>query len=184
MDTEQRDEPTPDKPKATKERKVAQIFGLEGENWMRHANPISVWTRFSVLSLMALSIWSREWIGWYCLIPIALSVIWMMVNPLLFKEPKSTKNWASKAVLGERIYSDRTAVEIPEQFRSRVPNVANAYSTIGMVSLAYGLVALDVLAVIAGIVIVHGGKLWYLDRMVLLFDDMKARRAEYAVWEF
>ena len=126
MDTEQRDEPTPDKPKATKERKVAQLFGLEGENWMRHANPISVWTRFSVLSLMALSIWSREWIGWYCLIPIALSVIWMMVNPLLFKEPKSTKNWASKAVLGERIYSDRTAVEIPEQFRSRVPNVANA----------------------------------------------------------
>ncbi len=45
METEQRDvkghstEPTWEQPKATKERKMAKLFGLEGENWMRHANP-------------------------------------------------------------------------------------------------------------------------------------------------
>ena len=47
----------------TGDRKVAKLFGLEGESWMKHANSASVWTRFSVVSLLALAIWSREWIG-------------------------------------------------------------------------------------------------------------------------
>ena len=37
--------------------------------------------------------------------------------------------------------------------------------------------------VVAGILIVHGGKLWFIDRMVLLFEDMKGR-PEYAGWEY
>jgi hypothetical protein len=156
------------KANVTSESRFAQLFGLRGENWIRHANPISVWTRFTVLSLLAISIWSRDWIGWYCLIPITLSMVWMMVNPLLFPKPRSTKNWASKGVFGERIFADRKRVEIPDQFRSRVPNIANAYSSLGIVLLAYGLVSIRVLPIIAGIVIVHGGKLWYIDRMVLL----------------
>jgi hypothetical protein len=171
-------------PKVTTDRRVAKLFGLEGSNWMRHANPVSVWTRFSVVSLLAISIWSRTWIGWYSLIPVALSLIWMMVNPLLFDEPRSTRNWASKAVFGERIWVDRTTVEIPEQFRSSVPNVTNVYSTLGLVLLGYGLVTLRVLPVLAGILIVSGGKLWYLDRMVLLYEDMKGRDPQYRAWEY
>ena len=46
------------------------------------------------------------------------------------------------------------------------------------------VVALDVWLTVAGIVIVHGGKLWYLDRMVLLFEDMKQRDATFASWEY
>jgi hypothetical protein len=33
--------------KGTSEQWVAGLFGLKGDNWMRHANPVSVWTRFS-----------------------------------------------------------------------------------------------------------------------------------------
>lgn len=170
--------------RTTGERRVAKVFGLEGDKWMRHANALSVWTRFSILYFLALSIWSRQWLGWYCLIPIALSVIWMMVNPLVFPEPRSTRNWASKGVFGERIWADRNEVEIPEQFKSPVPNVANTFSAMGVVLMAYGLISLTLLPVIAGILIAHGGKLWYIDRMVLLFEDMKARRPDYAKWEY
>jgi hypothetical protein len=42
---------------------VTKLFGLEGDAWMRHANPVSVWTRFAVLPLGALAVWSRQWIG-------------------------------------------------------------------------------------------------------------------------
>jgi hypothetical protein len=31
---------------------VNKLFGLEGDKWMRHANPVSVWTRFAVLPLL------------------------------------------------------------------------------------------------------------------------------------
>jgi hypothetical protein len=33
----------------TIERGVAGAFGLTDSDWMRHANPVSVWTRYSVL---------------------------------------------------------------------------------------------------------------------------------------
>lgn len=171
-------------PERTMEKKVAKLFGLEGDAWMRHANPRSVWSRFTCVSLIAVAVWSRDWLGWYSVIPIALATVWLIVNPRLFSVPSSTRNWASKAVFGERIWADRTSVKIPDQFSSRVPNLANAYSSIGLAMLTYGLIKLDVWFVVSGIVIVHGGKLWYLDRMVLLFDDMKQRRPDYASWEY
>ena len=167
----------------TLERRVADAFGLEGERWMRHANPVSVWTRFSVVSLIALAVWSRQWIGWYCVVPVAVGLAWILANPLLFGVPSSTRSWASKAVLGERIWTERTSMDIPVQFRSHVPNLANAVSGLGVLLLADGLMVLDGWMVGAGIVIVHLAKLWYLDRMVLLFDDVKQRDAEVSSWE-
>jgi hypothetical protein len=171
---------------STGDRKIAKAFGLEGDGWMKHANPASVWTRFSALSLLALAIWSRDWIGVWCLIPVALGVVWLFVNPLFFfKAPKSTRNWASRSVLGERIWVDRDKIELPEQFRSRASSlVANAYSTIGLGFLAFGLIDLDVLATVAGLLITHGGKAWYLDRISLLFAEMKRRSPEYAAWDY
>jgi uncharacterized protein DUF6653 len=74
------------------EQRIARLFGLQGDKWLRHANPASVWTRFSVLSIIALAVWSRDWIGWYGLIPVVLAVVWMMVNPLLFPVPASPRN--------------------------------------------------------------------------------------------
>jgi hypothetical protein len=126
--------------KATGETRLAKLFGLHGDNWLRHANPVSVWTRFAVLPLLAISIWSRDWIGWWSLVPIVLSLVFMMINPLLFPKP--------------------------------------------LVIMVYGLVRLDLLATVSGMLICQVAKAWYLDRMVLLFDDMKTRHAEYAAWEY
>ena len=83
----------------TIERKIASLFNLTDENWMKHSNPISVWTRYSVLPIIVIAFWSRIWIGWWCLVPGLIALLWMFFNPVLFKKPKSTKNWASKAVL-------------------------------------------------------------------------------------
>lgn len=170
---------------STHDRKLAKAFGLEGEGWMRHANPVSVWTRFAALSLLSLAVWSRDWIGVWCLIPVTLALVWMFVNPLFFKAPESTRNWASRSVLGERIWVDRDRIDLPEQFRSRAPSlVANIYSAIGMGLLAFGLVDLNILATVTGLLITHGGKVWYLDRVTLLFADMKGRNPEYASWDY
>jgi hypothetical protein len=102
---------------------------------------------------------------------------------LLFPPPRSTRNWASRSVFGERIWADRRTVDVPAQFGSPVPNVANALAAVGLIVLAYGLITFDLLSTIAGIFITSLGKLWYLDRMVLLFEDMKHRHDEYARWE-
>ncbi|WP_433306144.1 DUF6653 family protein [Actinoplanes sp. CA-030573] len=171
---------------ATRDTKIAELFGLDGDNWMRHANPVSVGTRFAVLPLLAVSLASRDWIGWWSLIPITLSVVFMMVNPLLFPPPRSTRNWASKAVFGERIWADRNTVPLPPQYTARVPEVTYAFQLAGMVLLAYGLIVLGLpglLYATAGIAVVQCAKAWFLDRMVLLFEDLKTTRPEYAAWE-
>ena len=170
--------------KGTSERRVASLFGLKGDSWMRHANPWSVWTRFAVLPLLILAVWSRDWIGWWSLAAVALALVFMMVNPLLFPPPRSTGTWASKGVFGERIWTERGTVELPRQFvTSKVPAVSTAIQVAGVALLAYGLVKLDLLTVVAGLVLAQTAKAWYLDRMVLLYEDMKARNPEYAAWE-
>ena len=97
-------------------RKLAKAFGLDGETWMRHANPASVWTRFSVLPLLALAIWSRDWIGLWSLVPIAAAIAWMFVNPLRSRRPTSTRTELAERS-SERDRVDR-AGRLPEQFRS------------------------------------------------------------------
>jgi hypothetical protein len=163
---------------------VTKLFGLAGDNWMRHANPVSVRTRFAVLPLLALAVWSREWIGWWSLAAVALALGFMMVNRLLFPPPRSTRHWASKGVFGERIWTDRAKAELPAQFRSRVLSATYACQVAGMAVLVYGLVELDLLAVVSGVFITQVAKAWFIDRMVLLFEDMKARDPEYAGWEY
>jgi hypothetical protein len=170
--------------KLTGEQRVAKVFGLTGDSWARHANPVSVVTRFAVLPLLALSIWSRDWIGWWSLVPIMLSLAFMMVNPLLFSEPRSTRNWASKGVFGERVWSERNTVPVPAQFNHHVFRVTYAVQTAGAAALAYGLVRFDLIATVAGLVILQTAKAWYIDRQVLLYEDMKQRNAEYASWEY
>jgi uncharacterized protein DUF6653 len=105
-------------------------------------------------------------------------------QPAAFSTPASTKNWASKGVFGERIWADRKNIELPEQFRStRIANTTYLFQVAGLAVLILGLVKLDVTAVIAGLVIVQCAKAWFIDRMVLLFDDMKTHHSEYADWE-
>jgi len=162
---------------------IPGAFGLKGDSWMRHSNPASVWTRFGVLPMLAGSIWSRKWIGRRSLIPLAVSSAWLFVNPMFFGPPRTTRNWASKGVFGERIWTERERSELPDQFASVIPTVAASYQAIGLASLVYGLAKLEATPTVLGVLVVQGGKLWYIGRMVLLFEEMKTREPEYARWE-
>lgn len=86
---------------------MPKLFLPDEESWLRHAIPWSVWTRFITLPFLILAVWSRVWIGWYCLVPISVLVVWIFVNPRIFDKPSHYNSWGSKAVLGERIYIQR-----------------------------------------------------------------------------
>ena len=156
----------------TLESKIAYLFRLTDENWMKHANPWSVWTRYSVLPVIVLAFWSRIWIGWWCVIPVILSLAWLFLNPVVFKKARSTKNWASKSVLGERVWMNRDKRDIPE-YHKTLPAILNVISSAGMLLSIWGIVMLSVWPAILGISLAYIGKSWYLDRMVWLYEDMK-----------
>jgi hypothetical protein len=156
----------------TLEQKISSLFRMDEETWARHANPLSVWTRNTVLPFLILAFWSRVWLGWWALVPVAGALIWMWVNPRLFSRPESTDNWASRAVLGERVWANRDRDPVPEYHR-KVPNILSAVSGTGFVFVIWGVYALEIWPTVFGVTVVYLGKLWFLDRMVWLYLDVK-----------
>lgn len=168
----------------TLERTIARAFRLTDENWMKHANPWSVWTRYSVLPFIVLAFWSRAWIGWWCLLPGVMSILWMFGNPIFFSRPRSTKNWASKAVLGERVYLNRDTIPLPEMHNTPLYGILKLISFAGMVLAIWAVVVYSVWGAVLGVALAYLGKSWYLDRMVWLYETMKTADATYGSWEY
>lgn len=163
------------------ERAMAQAFGMDERTWARHANPWSVWTRNTGLPLLVLAIWSRVWLGGWAIVPLLLVVLWIWLNPRLFPVPSSTDSWASKAVLGERVWMNRGQVPVPPHHR-RVPHLLAALAALGVPFLAWGLYHLRPWPTLFGLLLVFSGKLWFLDRMVWLYEDMKDLHPDYRRW--
>jgi hypothetical protein len=156
----------------TLEKNIAQVFNLKGDSWLKHANPWSIWTRFATLPFLILAIWSRVWLDWYCLIPIIILVLWLIINPTLFRKPKSLDNWGSKSVLGERYWSERKKNPVPKHHSTPII-ILTVLQTIGGILLAIGLWKLELSLTVIGTVTVYLSKMWFLDRMVWVFEDMQ-----------
>lgn len=158
--------------------RIAALFRMNESTWQRHANPWSVWTRTTVLPLLILAGWSRVWIGNWALGLGAAAVLWTWLNPHLFGRPTSLENWASKAVLGERAWIRRDDVLVPQRHRI-IPHVLNAINGVGILFVIGGVVQLAVWPTVFGLMLNYTGKLWFLDRMVWLYEDMKDATPEY-----
>lgn len=156
-------------------------MGMNDTVWRRHTNPISGWSRVPVIPLLALAIWSRVWIDWWSLVPIGLVLVWTWINPRIFPIPKSTDNWMSKGVPGERLWLNRKHIPIP-QHHAKIATLLNVLAGVGVVPFAFGLYDLNAWATFTGVVVMMLAKLWFLDRMVWLFDDMKDTDDLYKTW--
>jgi hypothetical protein len=156
----------------TLEKKIARAFALDDATWMRHANPWSVGLRFTVLPIIILAFWSRIWIGWWAVVPVLIALFWNWVNPRIFPAPRSFDHWMSKAVMGERAWMNRDIVPVPAWHR-KVPPLLSWISALGILWIAWGVLVLDIWQTLLGLVIVYSGKVWFLDRMVWLWHDVK-----------
>ncbi len=68
-------------------------------------------------------------------------------------------------------------MSVPAQFTAAALAPTYAIQLLGAILLAYGLVRLDLVNTVAGLVILLSAKAWYIDRQVLLFEDMKHRHS-------
>ena len=163
------------------ESAIAKAFRMTDEVWARHANPWSVYTRIPSLIPLVLAVWSRVWIGWWALAPVGAVVLWIWLNPRLFPPPRSTDNWASKGVLGERVWLERRRLDLPRHHRV-FPSLLAGLSAAGLPFLVWGLWRLEVWPTVVGTILVMGCKLWFVDRMVWLFEEMKDADPRFRRW--
>ncbi|MGP6087303.1 DUF6653 family protein [Antarctobacter jejuensis] len=154
-------------------RLTERMMSMDDATWARHANPLSGWTRVSILPLLALVLWYRDALGLWTYGLIAALVFWTWLNPRVFPEPKSLDSWMSRGVLGERIWLARHAAPIPPH-HARAAIVLNTVAASGLIPLVWGLWVFAPGLTLAGLVLTMGGKLWFLDRMVWLHADKTA----------
>jgi hypothetical protein len=105
----------------------------------------------------------------------------MWLNPRIFPKPQSTKNWASKGVFGERVWLNRNQIPVPLHHRT-LPNLLSVVSAVGMVFVIWGVSAIAIWPTLLGATVVYLSKLWFIDRMVWLYEDMKNVEPEYRSW--
>lgn len=159
----------------------AKLMRMDDSAWARHANQWSVYSRIVGGTAVFFALWSGYWIGWAAVVPVALAVGWIYLNPRLFSPPKSTSNWAARGVLGERVFLNRRAVPIPGEY------VTVSYLT---TAVAIGFILLCVLGfwrqdfwlAFTGWHAATVVKLWFVDRMALLWDQMQGANETYRAW--
>lgn len=160
---------------------IAALMRMEEATWERHANPWSVWTRVASAPFFALALWSVHWIGWQAALPLGLFVVWYWLNPRVFPPPRSTRSWAARAVMGERVYLLSHLHPIPV-YHSNAATLLGIGSAIGALLMAAGLIAAEPGIYLTGCVAVFLCKLWFVDRMVWLYDEMSREVPEYRAW--
>jgi len=163
------------------EHRIASAFWRDGETGSRYANPWSVWVRNALPLLLIAAGWSRVVLGWWALVAIAFALAWMWLEPRLLAVPQHTDGWASKAVFGERVWMNRKVVPVPRRHRI-APNLLAAATETGVLLALYGVVWLDGWATVFGTTLAVLGRLWFLDRMVWIYEDMKYTTPEYHGW--
>jgi hypothetical protein len=125
--------------------------------------------------------WSRVWIGWWAALPFGALLLWAWLNPRVFSPPAFTDSWAAKAAFGERVWLNRDRVSIPPHHRL-APRLLTVVALLGTALVIWGVVALAVWPTLLGAVLAYGGKLWFTDRMVWLYEDMKDADPVYRSW--
>lgn len=148
-----------------------RMMGMGNADWRRHANPWSVWTRFTCLPLLVIAIWSRVWIGWLALLVFAAAALWTWMNPRAFAPPADFGSWASRVTLGERVFLARDRYAVPMHHR-RAAHILSGLSAVGCVPLIYGLIVLNPWATLLGLIGTVLPKVWFCDRMVWLHADL------------
>jgi hypothetical protein len=160
---------------------IASLFGMDDDAWERHANPWSVWTRIATWPLLMLVLWSFHWWGAWSLLPLGVLAGWIALNPRAFPPPASTKSWASRAVMGERVYLQRESRPIPV-YHANAAQLLSIGSGVGALVMGAGLLTAEPTAYLVGGVATLLCKLWFVDRMAWLYDDTSREVTEYRDW--
>jgi hypothetical protein len=87
------------KPYHSKEvRMPSPLKRLTRKVFEHHSNSWSAWTRLLSVPLVFVPFWTRSWKH------ASLVGAWLLLNPVVFPEPKDDSAWATRAMLGEEMW--------------------------------------------------------------------------------
>lgn len=162
-------------------KQLAVLFKMDNNTWALHANPWSVYTRYATLPPDVFVIYFRTAMGhafWPLIAALSVS-LWH--NPRAFPKPTTTKSWASRAVLGERVLLNKERCPIPDPYARDARKLAHM-AGVSKIPLIDGLIYCDPFFTRAGLLLVNVFKTLFLNRMTHLYQDMANKNPMYRTW--
>ena len=152
--------------------RAERLMGMTDAVWLRHMSNWSVWTRMLMsIPLLTITIWSRVWLGWAALVPMAVAFAFIWLNPRLFPAPQTFESWAARGVLGERVWLKKRKDVAAHHIA--VCHTLTTFSALGACLWLWGVVTLDVWAALIGGILTMVFKVWFVDRTAWIWDDFK-----------
>ena len=161
-------------------RKSGSVFRMNDRARQRHCNPWSVYTRFTMIRHRSGTL-EQSLASVVGPFPHCHGSCVGVDDPRRFPPPISTDNWASKVVLGEWVWMRRNSIAIPVHHRL-LPNLLSIAAGLGMAVFLIGVSTLHLWLSLLGGAIAILAKLWFADRMVWLYQEMKDATPEYRKW--
>ena len=159
-----------------------KLMSMSPDVWARHANPLSVYTRIAGGTAVFFALWSPFWLGWWSVLAIGLAGLWIWLNPRLFPPPSDTRSWAARGVLGERAFLRRAVVAIPSE-HARMGHISTGIAGIFLVITAVAFYRENFWFAFTAWHAATLAKVWFVDRMAWLWDDMKDANDLYRAWD-
>lgn len=130
---------------------------LSDKTWDKHMNKWSGWTRVLAMPLLATGLYLHNyWI-------LGITVVWLILNPLVFPRPKSVDNWMSKGVIGEKMY-----FEDGKKLRRDLPTLLNLLNVPLFIAFIYYGWQQELAPLILSGLLIMVVKFWFIDRMAQL----------------
>ena len=76
---------------------------------------------------------------------------------------------------------NRKKIPVPSHHRY-LPNILSVVGAVGAIPFVWGLYLLEIWPTVLGGVVIVMSKVWFADRMVWIFEDMKDVTPEYRSW--
>lgn len=159
-----------------------KLMSMSDATWARHANPWSVYSRVIGGSFVFFALWSPFWIGYWGILAILMALLWVRLNPRIFPAPEHADTWATQAVLGERAFLNRDQVPIPKHHKLSA-SITSGFAGLFLLVVIAASVTRDFWLAFTAWHAATIAKLWFCDRMVWLWADMKTVTEEYRAWD-
>lgn len=140
---------------------------LSDETWSKHANKWSGWTRVLLMPILGVGLFYHNWFI------LGLAVIWGIVNPLVYPQPKSVDNWMSMGVLGEQLYFKNG-----RKVKRDLPSLLNILNIPVFIAFLYFGWKQNIEALILSALLLMTIKFWFIDRMSRLARDTLKLKSE------
>lgn len=85
----------------------------QDRRWAGRSHPLCVYSRLAAAYFLVLCVYTYRWLSYDAIWPIGMCLFFLLINPFIFPAPRHDRAWATRAVLGQRLWRGLRQWDVP-----------------------------------------------------------------------